>query len=144
LLKLVPDGAGVRAEEVYWLDQDKFQNHHGGFVKVGDCIYGGHNHNKGEPTCLDMRTGKILWHADQPGKGSGCVLYADGNLVFVWEDGTVALVEATPEKYNLKGTFKLPDRPTATGTVWAHPVVANGRLFVRHADVLFCYDLRGG
>ena len=89
LLKLVPDGDGVKAEEVYWLDKDQFQNHHGGFVKVGDYIYGGHNHNKGEPTCVEMKTGKILWHAaNQPGKGSGCVLYADGHLYFRYEDGS--------------------------------------------------------
>lgn len=143
LLKLIPDGTGVKAEEVYWLDKDTFQNHHGGFVKVGEYIYGGHNHNKGEPTCLDMRTGKIMWHADQPGKGSGCVLYADGHLYFLWENGAVALVEANPEKYNLKGTFKLPERPTATGTAWAHPVISDGKLYLRRADVLFCYDIKG-
>jgi outer membrane protein assembly factor BamB len=143
LLKLTPDGnGGVKAEEVYWLDKRQFQSHHGGFVKVGDYIYGGHNHNKGEPTCIEMKTGKIMWHADQPGKGSGCVVYADGNLYFRYEDGLVALVEATPEKYNLKGTFMPPKRPGATGTAWAYPVIADGRLYLRHADVLFCYDLK--
>jgi outer membrane protein assembly factor BamB len=142
LLKLVPDGDGVKAEEMYWLDKDTFQNHHGGFLKVGDYIYGGHNHNKGEPTCLEMKTGKVMWHADQVGKGSGCVLYADGCLYFLYEDGTVVLIEATPEKYNLKGSFKLPERPTATGTAWPYPVISDGRLYLRHADVLFCYDVK--
>jgi outer membrane protein assembly factor BamB len=144
LLKLsADDKGGVKAEEVYWLDKATFQNHHGGFVKAGDYIYGGHNHNKGEPTCLEFRTGKVMWHADQVGKGSGCVTCADGHLVFLWEDGTVAWVEASPEKYSLQGTFKLPARPTATGTAWAYPVVSGGRLFIRHADVLYCYNLRG-
>jgi outer membrane protein assembly factor BamB len=127
---------------MYWLDKDTFQNHHGGFLKVGDYIYGGHNHNKGEPTCLEMKTGKVMWHADQVGKGSGCVLYADGCLYFLYEDGTVVLIEATPEKYNLKGSFKLPERPTATGTAWPYPVISDGRLYLRHADVLFCYDVK--
>ncbi len=142
LLKLVPEGSGVKAEEIYWLDADTFQNHHGGFVKVGDYVYGGHNHNKGEPTCVEMRTGKIRWHADQLGRGSGCVLYADGHSYFLYEDGTVVLIEATPEKYNLKGTFKLPDRPGAKGKAWSHPVISDGRLFLRYADVLFCYDVK--
>ncbi len=142
LLKLARDGAGVKAEEVYWLDRGQFQNHHGGFLKVGDHIYGGHNHNKGEPTCIEMKTGKVLWHADQPGRGSGCVLYADGCLYFLYENGVAALVEATPEKYNLKGTFKLPERPGAKGTAWAHPVVCDGKLYLRWADVLFCYDVK--
>jgi len=142
LLKLVREGDGVKAQEVYWLNNKQFQNHHGGFVKVGDYIYGGHNHNKGEPTCLEMKTGKIMWHADQPGKGSGCVLYADGNLYFRYENGLMALVEATPEKYNLKGTFMPPARPGAKGTAWAHPVISDGKLYLRHADVLFCYDVK--
>ncbi|UCD52813.1 MAG: PQQ-like beta-propeller repeat protein [Phycisphaerales bacterium] len=142
LLKLVPAGGGVKAEEVYWLDAETFQNHHGGFVKVGDCIYGGHNHNKGEPTCLDMRTGEIKWHADQLGRGSGCVLYADGHLYFLYEDGTAVLIEANPETYNLKGSFKLPDRPGAEGKAWSHPVISDGRLFLRYANVLFCYDVK--
>lgn len=142
LLKLSRDGDGVKAEEVYWLGSRQFQSHHGGFIKMGDYIYGGHNHNKGEPTCLEMKTGKILWHADQVGKGSGCVLYADGCLYFLYEDGTAALVEATPEKYNLKGTFKLPDRPGAKGPAWAYPVISDGRLYLHWADVLYCYDVK--
>jgi len=142
LLKLSCDGEGVKAQEVYWLDKNKFQNHHGGFIKVGDYIYGGHNHNAGEPTCLEMKTGKILWNADQPGGGSGSVLYADEGLYFLYDDGTVALVEASPEKYSLKGTFKLPRRPGTKGTAWAHPVVNDGNLYLRWADVLFCYDVK--
>jgi outer membrane protein assembly factor BamB len=142
LLKLVPAGDGVQAQEVYWLDQNQFQNHHGGFVKVGDYIYGGHNHNKGEPTCVEMKTGKVLWHADQPGGGSGCVLYADGNLYYRYQNGLMALVEATPDKYNLKSTFTPPARPGAKKEAWAHPVIADGKLYLRHWDVLFCYDVK--
>jgi outer membrane protein assembly factor BamB len=142
LLKLTPDGDGVKAEEVYWLDKDKFQNTHGGFVKVGDYIYGGHNHNKGEPTCIDMRTGQIMWQADQPGGGSAAVLYADGNLIFRYQDDMVALIEADPQKYNLKNTFKLPEREGAIREGWAYPVISDGRLYLRHGDVLFVYDVK--
>ncbi len=143
LLKLTPDNGGVKANEVYWVGPKEFQNTHGGFVKVGDYIYGGIAHNKGEPTCLDFKTGKVMWHeAKQPGKGSGCVLYADGNLYFMYEDGLVALIQATPEKYNLKSTFRLPTRPTATGNAWTHPVISDGKLYLRRGDVLFCYDVK--
>jgi outer membrane protein assembly factor BamB len=143
LLKLSADNGGVKADEVYWADAKSFQNTHGGFVKVGDYIYGGINHNKGEPTCLEFKTGKVMWHeAKQPGKGSGCVLYADGNLYFMYEDGLVALIEATPDKYNLKSTFTLPGRPTATGNAWTHPVISDGKLYLRRGDVLFCYDVK--
>jgi outer membrane protein assembly factor BamB len=142
LLRLAPEGFSVRAEEVYWLDKNQFQNHHGGFLKVGNYIYGGHNHNKGEPTCIEMGTGKIMWHANQPGRGSGCVLYADGHLYFRYESGVVALVEATAQKYHLKSTFTPPTRPGMKGPAWAHPVISDGKLYLRHADVLFCYDVK--
>jgi outer membrane protein assembly factor BamB len=142
LLKLEPDSGGVTAEEVYWLDDKQFQNHHGGFVKVGDYIYGGHGHNLGEPTCIEFKSGKIMWQADQPGKGSGCVLYADGRLYFRYQDGLMALIEATPEKYHLISTFMPPARPGAKKEAWAHPVISDGKLYLRHWDVLFCYDVK--
>lgn len=142
LLKLVPDGAGVKADEVYWLDQNKFQNHHGGFVKVGDYLYGGHGHNLSKPTCLEFQTGKIMWQADQPGEGSGCVLYADGNVYFRYQNGLMALIAATPEKYTLKSTFMPPTRDGAQKEAWAYPVISDGKLYLRHWDVLFCYDVK--
>ncbi len=142
LLKLVPAENGVNVEEVYFVDAKSFQNTHGGFVKVGEYIYGGINHNKGEPTCLDMRTGKVMWHAKQPGGGSAAVIYADGNLIFRYEDDVVALIEANPQKYNLKSTFKMPQRDGMAGAGWAHPVISDGRLYLRHADVLMVYDVK--
>lgn len=142
LLKLEAKDDGVEAEEVYFLDDNTFQNHHGGFVRVGDYIYGGHDHNKGKPTCIEMATGKIMWQQDQPGDGSAAVLYADGHLYFRYQNNVVALIEADPKAYTLKSTFKLPNRDGMTGPGWSHPVVSDGRLYMRHADVLFCYDIR--
>jgi outer membrane protein assembly factor BamB len=84
-----------------------------------------------------------MWHeAKQPGKGSSGVLYADGNLYFMYEDGLVALIEATPDRCNIKSTFRLPERPTATGNAWTHPVISDGKLYLRRGDVLFCYDVK--
>lgn len=142
LLKLTASGGGVDAEEVYFLDANTFQNHHGGFVRIGDYIYGGHGHNQSKPTCIEMKTGKIMWQGDQPGGGSAAVLYADGHLYFRYQDDVMALIEADPLKYNLKGTFKLPKRPGMRGQGWAHPVIVDGRLYVRHGDVLIVYDIK--
>jgi hypothetical protein len=142
LLKLVPEAGGVKAQEVYWLDQKQFQNHHGGFVKVGDYLYGGHGHNLSKPTCLEFKTGKIMWQADQPGDGSACVLYAEGRLYFRYQNGLMALIGATPEKYNLISTFLPPAREGAKKEAWAHPVISDGKLYLRHWDVLFCYDVK--
>jgi outer membrane protein assembly factor BamB len=143
LLKLKAADGGLTAQEVYFLDDRKFQNHHGGFVRVGDYIYGGHGHNRGKPTCIEMRTGKVMWQQDQPGGGSAALLYADGHLYFRYQNNLMALIEANPQRYNLKSTFKLPSRDGMSGPGWAHPVISDGRLYVRHADVLFCYDVAG-
>ncbi len=135
LLKLSATGA----EEVYWLGKGTFQNHHGGFLRIGDHIYGGHDHNAGKPTCIEWKTGKVLWQHDQPGGKSGCLTAADGHLYFLYQDGTAALIEATPEAYRLKGTFKLPRQG---GPAWSHPVVTGGRLYLRWGQKLFCFDVK--
>jgi outer membrane protein assembly factor BamB len=142
LLKLGAAGNSFDAKEVYFLNDNTFQNHHGGFVRVGDYIYGGHGHGTGKPTCIEMKTGKIMWQHDQPGDGSAAVLYADGHLYFRYENNLMALIEANPQRYNLKSTFKLPRREGMSGPGWAHPVISDGKLYVRHADILLCYDIR--
>jgi outer membrane protein assembly factor BamB len=140
LLRLIPDGDGVRAEEVYFLAADAFQNHHGGLIQVGDYIYAGHKHNQGFPICLEMMTGKPAWGGDKrgPGNGSAAITYADGNLVFRYQDGRLALIEATSDEYRLKGTF-MP--AYQQGESWSHPVIANGKLYLREQDKLMCYDV---
>jgi outer membrane protein assembly factor BamB len=140
LLRLVPDGGGVRADEVYFLDGKTFQNHHGGMILVGDYLYAGHGHNAGAPTCLEWRTGKTVWrHNRGPGTGSAAVAYADGNLYFRFENGIMALIGATPEGYEEKGKFAIPgvEHPS-----WSHPVIAGGRMYLREQDALLAYDIK--
>ena len=141
LLKLSSDGAGgVTAEEQYFLDSKKLQNHHGGMVMIGDYIYCGHNHNSGFPICVEWKTGDIKWMDRGPGSGSAAVLYADGNLVYRYQNGVVALIEATPEAYKLKGKFE-PEYQE--GKTWAHPVIVDGKMYLREQDKLMCYDVSG-
>ncbi len=142
LLKLSAADGGVKAEEVYFLPPDTFQNHHGGFVKIGDYIYGGSGHNAGKPTCLEMKTGKIVWQQDQPGGGSAAVLYADGNLIFRYQGKEVCLIGCTPDGYKLKGKFTPPPAPGAGGNAWAHPVICDGKLYLRYGNAIFCYDVK--
>jgi len=139
LLKLSRDGDGVKAEEVYSLDGKQFENHHGGVVLVGDYIYGGHGGNRGAPVCLEFLTGKIAWKPKAPAKGSAAVLYADGHLLFRYDSGPIFLYEATPEEFKVKGHFK---PLTGEGPAWPHPVIHDGKLYLRHNDLLLCYDLR--
>jgi len=126
------DGGQQQAEEAYF--QDKLQSHHGGLVKVGDHLYG---FGRGL-MCLDFDSGEIVWQDRSVNKGS--LICADGMLYCLGERHEVALVEATPEEYRERGRFKIEShgRPS-----WAHPVVANGRLYIRDQESLTVYDIGG-
>ncbi|MEK6248890.1 MAG: PQQ-binding-like beta-propeller repeat protein [Planctomycetales bacterium] len=141
LLRLKRKGKGVTANEVYFLPHNILQNHHGGMIMIGDHIYCGHGHNKGLPVCIEWRTGDDAWRLPGrgPGGGSAAVSYADGHLYFRYEDGVMALIEATPDEYRLKGSFRIASRH---GKSWPHPVIADGRLYLRDQHELHCYDLR--
>lgn len=140
LLKISKQGKGLSAEEVWWRDADKLQNHHGGMILLGDYVYMGHGHNQGFPVCVDFKTGKAKWGPDRgPGAESAAIAYADGNFYFRYQDGTMALIEASPKAYKLKGKFKLA---THNGESWPHPVIAGGKLYLRDQDDLLCYDIK--
>src|SRR5262245_5324717 len=135
LAKIGGSGDSFNAEEVYFTKQMK--NHHGGMVLVDGYLYGS---DEGELTCLDWKTGKVMWEERRPGKGS--LTCADGKIYYRNEGGkgTMYLVEVNPKKYVELGKFDQPDRSGANA--WSHPVVANGRLYIRDQDVLFCYDVK--
>jgi len=138
LLKLVPADGGIKAEEVYFLTPDQFENHHGGVVLVDGYIYGGDGQNQGTPVCLEMKTGKIMWKEKPVGDGSAAVLYADKHLYFRYDNALMALIEATPTEFKVTGSFELPSK---TGPSWPHPVISDGKLYLRDNDVLLCYDV---
>ncbi len=135
VVKLTAAAGAIKAEKV-WAKR-LMDNHHGGIVRVDDHVYGSGHQSKGW-FCLDLLAGKQAWKA--PGKGAST--YADGMLYCLDEKGTMSLVEATPKEYRLAGSFRVPSG--GSGLHWAHPVVCGGRLYVRHADKLFAYDIRAG
>lgn len=140
LIKLNRSAGGFEVQEVYFLAGNKMQNHHGGMIHKDGFVYCGHGHNEGFPLCIDGRTGKEAWRQGRgPGSGSAAIAYADGHLYFRYQDGTMALIEATPRKYNLKGKFKIASH---NGESWPHPVIAGGKLYLRDQDELLCYDVR--
>jgi outer membrane protein assembly factor BamB len=135
------DNGGVKAKEVYFLPGNTLQNHHGGMVLIGDHVYLGHAHDNGFPVCVEMKTGKIAWRPGRgPGSGSAAVVYADGHLYFRYQNNVVALIEAKPDAYKLKSTFRLPSDTGSPG--WQHMVIADGKLYVRGATSLLCYDIK--
>ena len=143
LLKLTAADGKVTAKEVYQFGARELQNHHGGMALVGDHVYMAHGHaaRGGLPVCFQFLTGETAWKEERrPGRGSAAVVAADGNVIFRWQDGTVALVEANPAKFTIRGQFKQPDR--SDHDAWTHPVIANGKLYLRDQDVLLCYDVK--
>jgi len=141
LLQLAGDGTGrVNATEKYFLTPRTLQNHHGGFVLIDGVIYGGKGHNQGFPFALDMATGRMLWtDVRGAGTGSAAVTAAEGQLYFRYQSGTMALVGANPKEYQLKSSFEIPN---VRNPSWSHPVISDGKLYLREQDALFVYSIK--
>ncbi len=137
---LVKIDAENKPHEVYF--NKNMKNHHGGVVLVGDYLYG-HSDGVGW-MCLNFQSGEIVWN-EKTALGKGCLTCADGMLYCVDErDGTVVLAEASPAGWREHGRFELAPLTTKRspkGRVWTHPVVSNGRLYLRDQDLLFCFDV---
>jgi outer membrane protein assembly factor BamB len=137
LLRQVPTATGIEAREIY-PPQPELGNKHGGIVLVGDFLFGDSD-DRGIPFCADLMTGEVQWKSRGAGKKSASVTAADGKLIVRFSNGTVVLAKASPEGYEELSDFKTPDsgdRPS-----WAHPVIADGNLYLREGDKIYCYDI---
>ena len=129
LVEIKADGT---AQEVYFTKEMK--NHHSSSILIGDYLYG---FSSGILTAMKFDTGEVAWKDRSVGKGS--LVYADGNLYALSENGVVGLVEATPTGYKEKGRFKIQQGSQPT---WTHPVIAGGRLYLRDQNTIYAYDVR--
>lgn len=125
---------GKFSVEQVW-KSDLLDNHHGGVLLLDGNLYGAGHESRGW-FCLDFMTGNKLWQS--PGKGS--LTYADGLFYCLDEKGTMSLIRATNSKWDQISSFRMPRE--GRGLYWAHPVVYDGRLYVRHSEQLFAYDVR--
>ena len=132
LVQLSAQNGSVSANEVYFTREMK--NHHGGVVLVNGYLYG---FDETILTCLEFATGKRMWRDRSVGKGA--VTYADGHLYIQSENNVFGLAEASPSGYVEKGRFNIPDKGYPS---WAHPVVSDGRLYVRNQDSVIAYDVK--
>jgi outer membrane protein assembly factor BamB len=117
-------------------------NHHGGVILYQDHLYG--YSDRGGWTCQNFMTGEKVWN--DRGIGKGAIAYADGMFYLLGErKGDVALIEATTEGYKEKGRFTLSPQTKLrkpAGKVWTHPVILDGRLYLRDQDLIYCYDVK--
>jgi outer membrane protein assembly factor BamB len=125
--------------ELVWKTPD-IGPHVGGMVLIGNYIYGStHDTNsRGRWVCIDWTTGKTMWQTLWNNKGA---IIANDGLLYVIEEkkGTVGLLRANPEKFDLISSFRIIK---GEGPYWAHPVIDKGRLFVRHGNYLGVYSLK--
>ena len=134
MVKLAAHNGRIKAEEVW--RSNSLDNHHGGVVLVDGYLYGAGHHARGWH-CLDFKTGEPRYSGKGVQKGS--VAYADRMLYCLGEKGVLALVRATPEGQRIVSEFRVPEG--GEGLYWAHPVICGGRLYIRHADRLYAYDI---
>jgi outer membrane protein assembly factor BamB len=125
------------AEQVYF--SPKLPVAIGGSIKVGKYLYGT---TLQALVCADFVTGEIKWEDRSIASASLC--YADDRLYLHGENGDLALVEPTEKGYVEKGRFTPPEQPDrGQSKAWTYPAIADGRLYIRDANVLWCYDIRG-
>ncbi len=135
--RLSPDGSSA---EVVWQNSD-IDPHHGGYVLLGNTLFSSNyqTNTMGKWIAVDWITGKTLWQQDWYNKGS--IISADGMLyLFEEKSGHVGLARPSDQKLDMISEFRLPTK--SEGPFWAHPVIHNGRLYVRHGDYLAVYDIR--
>jgi outer membrane protein assembly factor BamB len=136
LHRLRLDGDRVRVEEVWRTELDACQ---GGVVHHDGALYGALYQKRKEWVSLDARTGGVRAQFKED-LAKGAALYADGRLYCLSEEGEVALLKPGPDKLEAVGRFRLvPDRKS---DVWTHPVILDGRLYLRYQETLYCYDVQ--
>ncbi len=136
MLELSEDGTSVKQK---WIN-NVLDTHHGGDVRIGNYIYGSNweNNAKGKWVCVDWNTGKTMYETDWICKGQ---IIADDGMLYCYEErsGNVALVKATPDKFDIISSFKVP---FGSGVHWSHPVINKGILYIRHMDAFMAYNIK--
>jgi outer membrane protein assembly factor BamB len=137
MVKIADDG---KSANVVWTDSI-LDDHHGGVVLVNGYIYGSNwlNNNNGNWCCIDWKTDKKMWEEHWNCKGS--IISAEGMLyIYDERNGNVGLLKANPEKFDLVSSFKITQGKS--GPFWAHPVIHNGILYIRHSNALMAYNIK--
>lgn len=137
MVKIADDGKNASA---VWKDQT-LDVHHGGVVQVGGYIYGANwlNNADGNWCCIDWKTGAKKWEQHWECKGS--IISAEGmHYIYDEKRGNVGLLKANPEKFDLVSSFQI--KQGDAGPFWAHPVIHNGVLYIRHTNALMAYDIK--
>jgi outer membrane protein assembly factor BamB len=150
LVKLTPDGQGGLKSKVVYVNK-VMTNHHGGVVLLRGHVYGTSGniagHKTGNFVCQDFLTGKQVWSEKKALEPSSVIAAGDHIYCYGQATGTLACMDASPAGFKETGRFKIPqtsDKRKKEGGIWTHPVIANGKLYLRDQELLFCFDLKDG
>jgi outer membrane protein assembly factor BamB len=126
---------GGKSVELVWKN-DEMDNQMGGVIKIGDFLYaGGHMNNFW--FCVDWKTGETKYKVQDIGRSN--IIAADGMLFCYNEKGVMFLVKPNPEKVEIVGNFNVT---LGTNQHWAHPVIHEGMLYIRHGDTVMAYKIK--
>ena len=137
MVKIANDG---KSGSIVWTDK-VLDDHHGGVVLINGYLYGSNwlNNPDGNWCCIEWATGKKMWEEHWNCKGS--IISAEGMLyIYDERNGNVGLLKANSEKFDLVSTFKVSMGDA--GPFWAHPVIHNGILYLRHTNALMAYNIK--
>jgi outer membrane protein assembly factor BamB len=145
LLNLEKADGKFKPKKVY--AQSHIGNHHGGVILVEGSVYGYHELRSWE--CQGFTTGKIVKKlpAGRAGLSMGAPIFVDGRLYALCDNagpGIVALLNPSPTAFKVISRFKLPKasaKRKLRGGVWTPPVIADGHLYLRDQELLFCYGI---
>ena len=132
MLKLSDDATSVTK---VW-ENKKFDVQIGGAVLLGENLYGSGHEYKGW-RCVNVNTGEIKYSLDDFKQGA---IISDGKRLYCYsENGRVYLVKPDVDKFVVMGTVQIKD---GNGPDWAHPVIAAGKMYIRHGTVIQVYALK--
>jgi len=110
-------------------------------IVLDDHVYGFSGmsaHNRNDIMCLDMKTGEQMWASKE--LGSGQFIYIEPYFLSVDLKGSLYLSLPSPEGLNV--VSKIENLiGTDNARFWTKPVVAQGNLYLRYANQLYCYRL---
>ena len=124
--------AGKWSFEQAWKSRD-FDCHPGNYVVANGMVFG---KGRGGLACADLKTGETKW---KERVGAGQVCWGDGMLYVVSDSGgRISLVDPAAQDARTKGKFSI----AGSGRSWSHPVVIDGRLYLRYDTNLYCYNIK--
>ena len=139
MLQLNPTATAV---SVVWRNDD-FDTHHGGVVLINGTLFGTNwiSNSQGNWMAVDWNTGATKYNTPWEGnKGKGSIITAD-NMLYCYDErrGNIGLVKPNPEKFDVVSEFRITK---GEGPHWAHPVINNGILYIRHGNALMAYKVK--